>query len=390
MPGRLWLPRGGGPSIRCMTTNDASRLLDAQGFAPSYAIARAAWLQAATARGARIDSQQHPGTGPDGEPLWLDCARFGDPAASSVLVITCGTHGIEGYAGSAVLTAWLSGLNPAAALAPLPPGKALLLIHAVNPWGFAHWQRGTENNVDLNRNFLAFPALPTPNLGYAELHPELMLAHWNEAEIERAFAVMDAFRARVGEKAFSDAFNGGQYIEPDGIFFGGTQAEWSNLALRRLLTTHLDGASRCVLADLHTGIGPYGLPFMINFDPPGSFGRERARRVWGDEALSGKGSTHTALASYQGLMTDAFASAQPGCEFSAVAIEFGTRERRVMQRAHLAMAWMRRQPADSEALRRARAEYHEAFIPSDPAWRRSVVQAGTALCQRACEALIAE
>ncbi len=354
------------------------------GFAASYASARGAWLSAVAARGGRVDGLRHPGTGPDGEALWLDLAHFGDVQARSVLVIACGTHGIEGYAGSAVQTAWLRDDGPGT----LPAGTAVVLIHAINPWGFAHWQRGTENNVDLNRNFIAFPALPAPNLGYAELHPRLMLTSWNEPAIAQAFAAMDAFRARVGEQAFSDAFNGGQYLHADGIFYGGHEAEWSNLALRQLLPRQLGAARRCVLVDLHTGIGPYGQPFMINFDPPGSFGRERARAVWGDEALSGKGSTHTALASFQGLMIDAFAAALPGCEVSAVAVEFGTLERRRMQRAHLAMAWMRRQSETSDALRQARAEYREAFIPSDPAWRASVLREGAALCRRGRDALV--
>lgn len=356
------------------------------GFPPSYALARDAWLQAVAARGGRVDGLRHPDAGPDGEALWLDVARFGSDEAESVFVIACGTHGIEGYAGSVVQTAWLQAGGPGA----LPANAAVLLIHAINPWGFAHWQRGTEHNVDLNRNFVAFPALPPPNTGYAELHPQLMLADWNEAELARAFAAMDAFRERVGEQAFSDAFNGGQYLHADGIFYGGDRPAWSNLALRELLPRTLARARRCVLADLHTGIGPYGLPFMINFDPPGSFGRERALAVWGAQALSGAGSTHTALASFQGLMIDAFAAALPACEVSAVAIEFGTLARRRMQRAHLAMAWMRRQSSRSEALLRARAEYREAFIPSDPAWRASVLREGVALCRRGSDALVAD
>ncbi len=62
-------------------------------------------------------------------------------------------------------------------------------------------------------------------------------------------------------------------------------------------------------------------------------------------------------------------AAMPGGRRSATAVGFGTLERRRMQRAHLANAWMRRQQVDSDALRRAGAEYCEAFIPSDPAWR---------------------
>jgi len=372
----------------CMTTKkthtgtpDASELID--GFAATYQQARAALLDAAALRGGRIDSLRHPLSGPDGDPLWMDVVRFGDPHAHDVVVIASGTHGIEGYAGSAVQTAWLREQGPGT----LPAGTAVLLIHAVNPWGFAHWQRGTENNVDLNRNFIDFQAPAPVNTGYAELHPQLMLADWSEAELARVFAAMDTYRARVGEQAFSTAFNGGQYLHADGIFYGGAQAEWSNLALRQVLRRQLGDAKRCVLADLHTGIGPYGMPFMINQDAPGTPGRERAIAVWGEAALSGAGSTHTALATYQGLMIQAFAEVLPECAVSATAIEFGTLERRRMQRAHLGMAWMRRQDAAGAAFEQARAEYREAFIPSDPAWRASVIREGVALCARARAAL---
>ncbi|NGZ85171.1 M14 family metallopeptidase [Duganella aceris] len=363
-------------------TPSAAESID--GFAATYQQARAALLDAAALRGGRIDSLRHPLDGPDGAPLWMDALRFGDPDARDVLVIASGTHGIEGYAGSAVQTAWLREQGPGT----LPAGSAVLLIHAVNPWGFAHWQRGTENNVDLNRNFIDFQSPAPVNSGYAELHPQLMLEDWSEAELARVFAAMDAYRARVGEQAFSTAFNGGQYLHADGIFYGGAQSEWSNLALRQVLQRHLGNAKRCVLADLHTGIGPYGMPFMINQDAPGTPGRERAIAIWGEAALSGAGSTHTALATYQGLMIQAFAEVLPGCAVSATAIEFGTLERRRMQRVHLGMAWMRRQAATGAAFEQAQAEYREAFIPSDPAWRASVIREGVTLCARACAALV--
>jgi hypothetical protein len=358
---------------------------DVQGFAASYADARRAWLQAVTALGGRIDGQRHPAADAQGQPLWLDTAHFGDPQATSVFVVSCGTHGIEGYAGSAVQIAWLKAGGPGA----LPPGTAVLLVHAINPWGFAHGQRVTENNVDLNRNFIDFAAMPAPHAGTAALHPHLMLAAWTEPAIARAFDAMDAFRAREGEQAFSDAFNGGQYRHPDGLFYGGQGPEWANLALRELLPRVLGAAWRCVWVDLHTGIGPYGLPFFFNFDAPGTPARQRACTVWGEASFNGHGATHKAFAIYQGLLIDALPAMLPRCEMSAVVIEFGTHERRRMQRAHLALAWMRRQRAETAALQRARAEYQEAFIPSDPAWRESVLREGVRLCQRGRDALVA-
>ena len=356
------------------------------GFAATYTEARGAWLQAAAAGGGRVSGLQHPDVGPRGEALWLDVARFGDPQAHSVFVVSCGTHGSEGYAGSAVQTAWMNAGGPGA----LPTGTAVVLFHAINPWGFAHGQRVTENNVDLNRNFIDFASIPAPHAGYTELHPHLMLEHWDEAAIARAFAAMDAYRERAGEQAFSDAFNGGQYQSPEGLFYGGQQPEWSRLALARCLPEALGPARRCVWVDLHTGIGPYGLPFFFSFDAPGSWGRQRALEVWGEDAFSGKGSTHKAFAVYQGLMIGALAAMAPGCAMSPVVIEFGTHERRRMQRAHLALAWMRRQRTASEAFERAAAEYREAFVPSDPRWRASVLREGVALCQRGRDALVAE
>jgi hypothetical protein len=356
------------------------------GFATTYAEARSAWLRAVAGRGGRVGGMRHPGAGPGGEALWLDLACFGNEDAENVFVIACGTHGIEGYAGSAVQTAWLHANGPG----QLPAGTAIVLLHAINPWGFAHGQRVTENNVDLNRNFIGFESPPARNRGYAELHPHLMIDAWSEAELARAFDAMDTYRARYGEQAFSDAFNGGQYDQSNGLFYGGRQPEWSNLALRQLLPSALRKARRCVLVDLHTGIGPYGLPFFISLDPTGSPARQRACDVWGPKTLNGVGSTHKAMASYRGVLIDAVAAMLPDCEVSAVVIEFGTHERRRMQRAHLALAWMRRQHGETAALQQARAEYREAFIPSDPTWRTSVLRAGVKLCQRGRDALVTE
>jgi hypothetical protein len=53
-------------------------------------------------------------------------------------------------------------------------------------------------------------------------------------------------------------------------------------------------------AALHTGIGPYGLPFFFNFDAPGSWGRQRTLEICGEEAFIGKGATHKDFADLPG------------------------------------------------------------------------------------------
>ncbi len=331
-------------------------------FSETYADARAKFLDAA---GPRVKSYAHPEPG-----LFLDVATLGDPSAPNVFAVGCGTHGIEGYSGSAALTGWLR----EGGAKRLPAGTAVVLLHAHNPWGFAHRTRVTEENVDLNRNFVDF-AQPRPaNPGYAEVHPLITPERWDDASLAEVFRRLAEYRARVGEQAFSDAFNGGQYSHADGIYFGGARAQWSNGALRRAFAENLGQAKRVAFLDLHTGIGPRYEHIYLTFAAPGSGAHERARAWWGERAVNRAGVTHKALAVYSGLLIDALAQELPAAELTALVIEFGTLPREGMQRGALLQRWLRfhgaRHPDRVAALQR---EYDEAYYPSEPRWREAVL-----------------
>lgn len=340
-------------------------------FAASYSEARSKFLDAARASGAQLAHYHHPGAqGPQGEALYLDAATLGDPGAPNVMVIGSGTHGIEGYAGSAAQSAWM--LDGGAKR--IPEGTALVLLHAHNPWGFAHGQRVTEENVDLNRNFVDHTKPYPANPGYAELHAGITPENWDEASISGVFSALDAFRNSHGEQAFSDAFNGGQYSHPDGLFFGGQRAQWANRAFRNAVRAHAGHARRAGIIDLHTGIGAFLDHVFLCFHQPGSPAYERARAWWGERAVNRQGSTHKALAHYSGLLVDAFQAELPQAETTAVVIEFGTRTRAEMQRATISLPWLRRYEAHARELaRKVRADYVEAFYPSEPQWREAVL-----------------
>jgi hypothetical protein len=89
---------------------------------------------------------------------------------SGMIVHLCGTHGIEGYAGSAIqltiLSLYLQQQLQAKSqqeddMELLVPQQlqrpAVVLIHAVNPYGMKHYRRPNENNVDLNRQAIRYP-----------------------------------------------------------------------------------------------------------------------------------------------------------------------------------------------------------------------------------------
>ena len=50
----------------------------------------------------------------------------------------------------------------------MPEDVAIVLVHALNPFGFAWRRRWNENNVDLNRNFLDDRSFLDGDAAYAE------------------------------------------------------------------------------------------------------------------------------------------------------------------------------------------------------------------------------
>ncbi len=107
-------------------------------FAASYADARGKFLAAALDAGARVRRRIHPERGPAGETLAVDVARLGPANARRVLVVVSATHGAEGFCGSGVQTSLLVERD---APRPHAPDTALVLIHAINPFGFAWLSR---------------------------------------------------------------------------------------------------------------------------------------------------------------------------------------------------------------------------------------------------------
>ena len=88
----------------------------------------------------------------DNLSLGTDVIYLGPQDANNVLVFISGTHGVEGYCGSAVQQFLLSTLIES----ELPKNTAVLMIHSLNPWGMYWARRCDEAGIDLNRNFVDY------------------------------------------------------------------------------------------------------------------------------------------------------------------------------------------------------------------------------------------
>jgi hypothetical protein len=365
-----------------------SAALAAACFSASYATARAKFLLAADRAGARVDVLTNTvATAPDGSTLTTDVALLGPAHAEAALLVFSGTHGPEGFVGSAAQVALLDAL----ALRAEALSVRVVLVHAINPWGFAHISRTTENNVDLNRNFIDWNSPPPANPPYAELHPLLCPPEWTPQALEAADAGRDAWIAKHGQDRYVDVTSRGQYSHPEGLNYGGAGREWSNHALETIIGRHLAGARRIALIDWHTGLGEHGEPFFLSFNEPGGPAWNRACDWWGRDRLeSSAGFEGATRPRYTGLLFHGVQHFAAGADVTGAVIEFGTQPMQDMRRAiqidrHLKFGGAL--PATQRAAMRERVL--DAFSPFSLDWQRSALGHAIAIQRQALEGVSA-
>ncbi|MEO1641916.1 MAG: DUF2817 domain-containing protein, partial [Pseudomonadota bacterium] len=247
-------------------------------FALNYAEARAKFIAACAHRNLSVESLFNPnGKGAHGEDLYTDVALIGRADAPNMLIITSATHGVEGYCGSGPQT----GLLREGYFDDLPDDTAVLMIHAMNPYGFSHDRRVNEDNVDLNRNFMDFETLPDQPGAYANIHAHILPEKWTGAAKDAADEAIAAYIEQHGLTAFQVAASEGQYHFEDGIFYGGTRPTWSNQMFASVMEKYVSHAEKAAFLDFHTGLGPYGYGELIMDGTPEQ--KARARDWYGDQ-----------------------------------------------------------------------------------------------------------
>jgi hypothetical protein len=361
-----------------------------ESFAASYREARGKFIDAAQSAGLLVESKVHPERGRDGEELAMDVVRDGHPNAPALLLLTSACHGVEGYCGSGIQVSALRDANWRARARER--GVAVVYVHGLNPWGFSQGSRTTHENIDLNRNFHDF-AQPLPdNAGYRELDPLLVPQEWPATPQNQA--AVGQFIAQHGIEGLQAVVSRGQHEFPDGLFFGGRAASWSNTALREVLRTHGRRAARLAWIDIHTGLGPPGVGeriFAGRGNDPGALARSRA---WWD----GGGATPvtsiydgTSTSAYlTGLMSNAAYEECPQAEFTGIALEYGTVPVLETFEALRGDAWLRRHPQASPELAAAiKQRMRNAFYLDTPQWKQKVLAQARQAMRQAVDGLAA-
>lgn len=370
-------------------------------FSSSYAQARVKFLEAAAKASLRMESHVHPLLGKDGETLAMDVALHGSPEAKELLIVSSACHGVEGFCGSGVQVfalhddEWLAKARDA--------GVAVLYIHALNPYGFSHLRRVTNENVDLNRNLQDFSKpLPsyTANPAYATVHDLLLPRDWpptaeNAASIAqwmREHSKPDASHPDEvsGLRAFQQAVTQGQYTHPDGLFYGGSEPTWSLRTVRQVIRQYASRCERLAWIDVHTGLGPSGYGERIFACRDDAAAYARAVAWWGNKGNPGGETPVTSL--YSGSSTSAKLSGEfalcpyldaPQAEFTAIAMEYGTVPVMEVLQALRADHWLHNNPhAPKELAERIKAQLLKAFYTDTDVWKGQIIsQARQAMFQ---------
>jgi len=351
----------------------------AAGFAADYAEARAKFHDAARGCGLTVERAIHPSArGARGEELSVDLALLGDADAASLLLLTSGMHGVEGFGGSGCQVLLLRDETVRAVVGR--SDVAVLLCHAVNPYGFSHLRRTNEDNVDVNRNFRDFSRPQAPNVAYAEVHAAVVPATWPPTA-DNAAAIA-ACVGKYGPTRLQAIVSSGQCEFADGLFYAGRGPTWSNTVLRDVLRRYGARRERLAWIDFHTGLGPWGHGEKIHSGPDDAAMLARAKSWYGGDVTTFYDGTSTSAA-LTGVSFQAALDACPDAEYTGIALECGTLPVNDVFQALRADQWLANHPESGEPARGAiRRRMRDAFYDDSDAWKAIVYgQARVAVLQ---------
>ena len=351
-----------------------------QRFSPNYTVARERFRVSIASLGYSHEAYSINQVSPSGEDLTIDVAIANCSNPQRVVVLSSGLHGIEGFLGSAIQLALLQEHR---LITALPANTKLILIHALNPYGYAWQRRWNEDNVDLNRNFLLpneayegspkdYPKLNSflnPTSPPSQLEPFLLKAIW--------------LILRYGMTSLKNTLPVGQYDYPKGLFFGGHTPSKTQQILSANLPRWIGNASEVIHVDFHTGLGRWGTYKLLLDGYNTSENINKLARQFGAEAIqtfSPEGVAYKirgGLGAWcQGLL--------PHCHYNFLTAEFGTysviqvvKALRAENRAH----WWAKPEQNYDWTKQ---QILEMFAPKNKQWREQSVTKGLEICQQAC------
>ena len=302
------------------------------------------------------------------------------PKSKFLIVVISGTHGVEGYVGSA-LQSWLIDQK----LSKSPMSEAdFLFLHALNPVGFKYNRRTDQDNIDLNRNFLIDPKdFSSTNENYKKINDFL-----NPPTIGGPVKFFDKtlfiFKS-IGQivlNGYSTLRNSiliGQYEFERGLFFGGFRYQNQKNIIDDIISEYFSNYRGVVVLDLHTGYGETNKMHILSVADSDKKKKEISNFFQSDiefvnkskDFYKAKGDLMSYMASFE----------KPNMEVNGVVFEFGTMNSQTvlgsiesLRRMVLENQFYYRpsfQDSDNEQVQKL---FLDMFNPQDENFRKSAVR----------------
>ncbi len=352
-------------------------------YSSSYLQSRSRFLSAANALGADCQTYFVDSAG----ELAVDVAILDTAEALPALpavVVSSGLHGVEGFFGAAVQLAFMQRLQHEG------PGRGvkIVLIHALNPFGFKYLRRFNEENVDLNRNFLLsgeqYRDAPT---GYRSLNrflnPKSPPSRFEPYQLKALWYIW-----RHGVASLKESIVSGQYEYSDGIFYGGSDLSKTAQIVSEHCVDWIGSSERVAHIDLHTGLGPFGSYKLLLNEDHGSQRYDWYADAFGERhiepLLTDDGTAYPVSGSLAGWMQNKFSNKQ----YYFLGAEFGTYSASRVLGAIRAENRVHHYGGRSDSsYSAAKAELLECFCPKSLKWRNDVIDSSLGIISKAIAAV---
>ena len=313
--------------------------------------------------------------------LSTDIAILGNASAENLLVLSSGLHGVEGAMGSRAQLYWLEH----ASSGWLQEGKlencAVILMHALNPFGFRHSRRANEDNFDLNRAFHEIDERPQEHQLFTVANRLLAPQKTPSRDGFLLQAIWSLLR--YDRRELGAAIAAGQFSNSQGLFYGGTLAPDLQTRFEKWFEQFVAGKRIVEHFDLHSGLGPFGKCQLMLERGISQLGIRQARSRWpslvsesalGETAYEARGTLGAWL---QNL------AAKRGVDYRYYCAEFGTyspiQVLSALRKENQAWFYLEPEHPHREAAAKA---LRACFDPPIPKWRKSVCEQTRDLVER--------
>jgi hypothetical protein len=264
------------------------------------------------------------------------------------------------------------------------------IVHCLNPYGFKYGRRNTEENINLNRNFgTTVETFLTPNSGYLKLAPHFEKKKKATGGALHKFSTLAFLLKRLFTKEFetrtlSQAISQGQFTNPKGLEFGGTEPTPQARYFRERFENLERPFEEIIMVDLHTGLGNRGrLHVLTGFDVKTciheqTFARlfqpEKEQHLYEFNSGDEKGFYQTI-----GDINTMIAELASQKKVVALTFEFGTLGNGPLAKADsLSRMWLENQGthygfSSPRAEKVIRQKFKELFEPHDHSWQKGAL-----------------